>query len=145
MLLLQPDVTCNRHSDKRTSLMKPLMLILLGSLVVLTCMQCKPRDHVEQASLYGKWDIVKAERNGKETPYLRGGYLIINADGAITVNITGEDEKGRFELDKDKIKMNDQKEFIIRALSQDSMTVAYTASPESDFIFYLNRHEGDTQ
>lgn len=125
--------------------MKPLMRILLGSLMILTCIQCKPRDHVEQASLYGKWDIVKAERNGKETPYLRGGYLVINADGAITVNITGEDETGKFELDKDVIRMNNNKEFVIRSLTQDSMTVAFKASPESDFIFYMNRHEGKTQ
>ena len=107
--------------------------------------QCKQRDPVEQAALYGKWDISRAERNGKETPYLRGGYFIINQDGSITVNITGEDEHGKFVLDKDRIRMNDNKEFEIRTLTADSLTVTYSAGTQSDFIFYMNRHEGDAQ
>jgi hypothetical protein len=140
-----PEVTGNGHMRRRPGLMKPFMLILFASLTSVMMLNCKQRDPVEQAALYGKWDIAKAERNGKETPYLRGGYFIINPDGTITINITGEDERGKFILDRDVIRMNEEKEFEIRSLTADSLTVMYTAAEHSDFIFYMNRHEGEAQ
>jgi hypothetical protein len=107
--------------------------------------QCKRGDTIEQSMLYGKWDIHKADRNGKETPYLRNGYLIINQDGTMTVNITGTDENGKFVLDKHIVRMDGTEEFVIEALSGDSMTMQYKANPQSEFLFYMHRHENQVQ
>ncbi len=65
---------------------------------------CKGRAGIEQEELYGKWDIAMAKRNGKETPYLRGGYFIIEPNGLMTVNITGSDERGDYNLDNNTLR-----------------------------------------
>lgn len=121
----------------------PILFLLLGMMIAF--IQCKRAAHVEQAWLHGKWDIHKAERNGNETPYLRGGYMVINADGTITINITGEDERGKYVLDKEVVRMNDEKEFIIQSLTADSLTLSFQANPQSDFTFYMNRHKDEAQ
>lgn len=140
------ELTTAGQTCKRVSLRKPFVPILFLLLMTMFALvQCKQPEHVEQALLHGKWDIHKAERNGKETPYLRGGYMVINADGTITINITGEDERGKYVLDKEVLRMNDDKEFNIRSLTADSLTVAFRASSQSDFVFYMNRHRDEAQ
>jgi len=87
--------------------------------------------------LYGKWDIVKAVRNGKETPYLRGGYFIINPDGKMTLNITGEDEGGPYTYSKNTLRLNDEKTFIVETMRRDSLAIRYDMNEENKFKFYL--------
>jgi hypothetical protein len=119
------------------------IFLLAGMSLLLT--QCNRADDVEQNMLFGKWVIFKAERNGNETPYLRNGYMIINPDGFMTVNITGTDEKGKYVLDKQIVRMNDTEEFVIRSIKGDSMMIHYQASPQSEFMFYMHRHEHQVQ
>jgi hypothetical protein len=106
---------------------------------------CKPKETVEVAELYGKWKIEKADRNGLETPYLRGGYFIFQPDGQMIVNITGEDETGTFSIDKETISMVSGKSFTIQSSTPDSLIIAYQSNPESDFLFYLVRDKGEAQ
>lgn len=106
---------------------------------------CRPADSVEQESLYGRWDIIKAERNGKETNYLRRGYFIIGQDGMMTLNITGEDEKGSYILENGKIKMEDDKIFELESLQGDSLIVSYIAASNGHFKFYMVRKDENAQ
>jgi len=106
---------------------------------------CKPRDTVTEETLFGKWDITKAERNGKETPYLRGGYLMIGKDGKIVMNITGSEEKSTFTFDHRIIRTKDAKEFVLQSIKPDSMTVHFVANPQSEFLFYMVRHHDTNQ
>ena len=115
-------------------------LFVLGLLV-----SCKPKDTVEQEALFGKWDITKAQRNGKETPYLRGGYFIIEKDGKIIVNINGSDELSTYTLDKRVIRTKDQRTFVLQSVKPDSMTVHFVASPQSEFLFFMVRNHDETE
>jgi len=106
---------------------------------------CKRGDTVEQEALYGKWDITKAERNGKETPYLRGGYIIIEKDGKIVVNINGSDELSTYTLEHKVIVTKDERKFELQSVKPDSMTVHFVASPQSEFLFYMVKHHDETE
>lgn len=113
-------------------------------LLVFMVHSCRQPAEVQEDSLYGRWDIARAERNGKETGYLRNGYFIILPDGSMTVNLTGEDEKGMYVLDNNKLIMADDKVFLIRALKNDSLTIDYD-SGSSDFVFYMTKKSEDAQ
>jgi hypothetical protein len=106
---------------------------------------CKQGDAIQEETLFGKWDIVKAQRNGKETPYLRGGYLVIEKEGKIVVNINGNDEVSTYTINKRVIRTKDAKEFELQSLKPDSMTVHFVASPQSEFVFYMVRNHDEIQ
>ncbi|MDQ3017434.1 MAG: hypothetical protein M3R25_12035 [Bacteroidota bacterium] len=108
-------------------------------LIIVTLLACKRSDTIEESALYGKWDIVKAERNGKETHYLRGGYFVIGDDGTIAVNITGEEEKGEYILDQQNLQMDEDKIFSIESLQNDTLIVKYLAASNGQFVFYMAR------
>jgi len=103
------------------------------------------RPEIEQEALYGKWDILNAKRNGNETHYLRGGYIIIETNGTMTINLTGTEEKGPYTIHDKTIRVSDSKDFLIEALKQDSMTMRYVMSPESEFLIHLIKHKDERQ
>jgi hypothetical protein len=115
----------------------PFLMLVAGS--------CKQGAGIEQEGLYGKWDIVTAKRNGKETPYLRGGYFIIEPNGLMTVNITGADERGDFSLDNNMLTLNNEKNFLIEKLHQDSLTVRYTSDTKQTFIILMTKHKDEAK
>ena len=88
---------------------------------------------------------MKAERNGKETPYLRGGYLVIGKDGKMIVNISGNEESSPYTLQHHVLRTKDAKEFVLERLKSDSMIVHFTASPQSNFVFYMVRQHDEVQ
>ena len=106
---------------------------------------CKRAESFEQEGLYGRWEIAKAERNGKETSYLRNGYFVFQPDGMMTINITGEDEKGKFVLDNSRVIMNDEKIFEIHSLRHDSLIIQYATGQNSTFVFHMLRKKEDVQ
>ena len=105
---------------------------------------CKQNENIQQEHLFGRWEITKAERNGKETSYLRRGYFIIGPDGNMTINITGEDEKGPYTMENNRLVMGEKK-FELKELTPDSMIVSYIKSPSSHFIFYLLKKQDNVQ
>jgi hypothetical protein len=119
--------------------------IFLPLFIIGLAVSCKPKDAVEEEALFGKWDITMAKRNGKETPYLRGGYFIIEKDGKIVVNINGSDELSTYTLDHKVIRTKEHKAFELQSVKPDSMTVHFVASPQSDFLFYMVKHHDETQ
>ena len=112
----------------------PVLLFIIGVLFI----SCKPGDTIVQDQLDGKWEIYKAERNGKETSYLRRGYFNIDAGGMMTINITGADEQGAYILDRNKLIMG-EKLFEIQSLKADSMIVKYNTETNSQFVFYMQK------
>jgi len=88
---------------------------------------------------------MNAERNGKETSYLRNGYFIIQHGGSITINITGEDEIGKYVLDKNNLVMDGNRIFEIKSLQNDSLTIRYTTNSNSQFLFYMKKDNGNVQ
>lgn len=100
---------------------------------------CQQSNEIQQEGLYGKWDIHKALRNGAETPYLRRGYFIIDRNGSMTVNITGTEEKGTYVFDHNKLRLKDEKDFIVESLRQDSMSIRYIMNADNTFLFYLTK------
>ena len=113
-------------------------------IILLALASCKRTEEIHQEYLYGKWDIIRAERNGLETSYLNGGYFVIEDEGMMTVNITGEEERGSFTLDKDRLQLND-KEFDIQSLKADSLVIRYTPASHGKFVFYMVRHTDEDQ
>ena len=128
------------HISLNANYKKGIMILAIFFLLI----GCKRNESIQAEGLYGKWDISKAERNGKETSYLRNGYFIINPDGTMTINITGEDEKGQYILENNKLTMA-EKVFDIKTLQNDSLTIRYEASPNSHFLFYMLKRKDDVQ
>lgn len=93
--------------------------------------------------LYGRWDIRKAERNGRETTYLRGGYFIMDKNGSMTVNLTGQEEKGPYDLHDRILLMNETQEYLIEAQAADSLRIRYIRGPGNEFLFYLYKNHDD--
>lgn len=114
--------------------------IFLTLFVLAWVVSCKQADTIQEETLYGKWDIVRAERNGKETPYLRNGYFVIEKAGKIVVNINGTDEVTTYTLNKKVIRTDDAKEFVLQSVKPDSMTVHFVAGPQSEFVFFMVRN-----
>jgi hypothetical protein len=114
-----------------------LICVLLNS--------CKQKEDLQYDALYGKWDITRAEKNGKETTYLRNGYFVINANGTMTVNITGEDENGSYQVEKGKLVMEGDKIFDIQSLQGDSLTVRYSIPSGTEFLIFMQKNKEDAQ
>jgi len=119
------------------SVLQPIWLFVI---VAFLFFSCKRGDNIQQEKLYGRWEITKAERNGKETSYLRRGYFIINHDGTMTINITGADEKGPYTMENNKLGMGN-KNFEIQALETNSMIIKYMTGPNSQFVFYMQKKQ----
>ena len=98
---------------------------------------CKETATINMDHLYGRWEIARADRNGKETSYLRNGYFIVYDNGTMTINITGEDESGNFIFEGNKLNMEGDKSFDIVTLQPDSMVVQYQTTSNSLFTFFM--------
>jgi len=114
-------------------------LICLLFMTQYFLISCNNGNTIQQEGLYGKWEIHKAMRNGAETPYLRRGYFIIEPNGSMTVNITGEEEKGTYVLDENTLRLKNEKDFVVEILRKDSMSIRYSMNAENTFLFYLTK------
>lgn len=113
--------------------------------ILLLLVSCKRTEEIQVEGLYGRWEITNAERNGKETSYLRNGYFIIQPGGSMTINITGEDENGKYVLDKNNLVMDGNRVFEIKSLQNDSLTIRYTTNSNSQFLFYMKKDNSNVQ
>ena len=120
-----------------TSRLQQVWLLILALFFTLSC---KRNDTIEQEQLYGRWEITKAERNGKETNYLRRGYFLFDENGTMTMNITGEDEKGTYTMENNKLLVGN-KDFELIKLVADTMIMKYVTGPNSQFVFYMQKKQ----
>lgn len=123
-----------------SSILHPGWLCGAAILILISCHQS---DSFQQEQLLGRWEINKAERNGRETTYLRRGYFVID-QGTMIVNITGADEKGPYTLTNNKLVMGD-KNFEIENVKNDTMIIKYLAGPHSEFVFQMLKKKQDVQ
>lgn len=133
------------HDTTGSIVFRKYLIHCLAIVLILSLGSCKQDVQVREDSLYGKWEIIKASRNGKETQYLRGGYFVFQSDGMMIVNITGSEEKGTFELDGQQIDFNQEKVFDIMSFHRDTLGVRYPLSATSLFEFYLARKKDETK
>src|SRR5688572_7188827 len=132
----------NRQLGISQTVISILGLYFLFSMMLISC---KQKEDIRYDTLYGKWDITRAEKNGKETPYLRNGYFIINANETMTVNITGEDESGSYQIEKGRLVMEGDKIFDIESLHGDSLTVRYSIPSGTEFLIFMQKNKEDAQ
>ena len=121
-----------------------LQTMWVCTVTVFLFIACKQNDTAQLDQLYGRWEIAKAERNGKETNYLRRGYFLIQHDGTMVTNITGADEKGTYVIENNKLKMG-LMNFEFQLIKPDSMVMHYLNSPGSQFVFYMQKKEENDQ
>lgn len=114
-------------------------------MLFFTLLACKKPEEVKTDYMFGKWNITKAERDGKETSYLRNGYFIIDTNGVMTINITGEDESGKYLMEKNQLIMDQDRVFDIIKLNQDSMLVRYMSDTGSQFLFYMSKENENVE
>ena len=129
------------HSFYQTLLNR---FVWIGFALVIS-ISCKKSENVELEDVYGKWEIIRADRNGKETSYLRNGYFQINTNGQMTINITGEEEKGSYRIENNQIVMEGQKSFDIIHLQNDSMVMKYNPGQNTQFLFYMMKKKENVQ
>ena len=51
---------------------------------------------VEDASLEGRWELVRASRNNRPTTTLDSLYYIFSPDGVLETNLLGDAQQGRY-------------------------------------------------
>ena len=85
---------------KRTLLL--LSCCLASSLYFVACDDDTPEKN--EASIFGRWELVKGFRNQKETETLAGVYFIFGQDGKMQTNLpVGADTPTDFEQKKNEI------------------------------------------
>jgi hypothetical protein len=114
-----------------------VMFVCLTGLMIFS--SCKENASIATQGLNGKWEIYKADRNGRETPYLRRGYFIFDAQGILTVNITGNDESSPYTIDDNVITTEGKSTYTIIALRNESMDIHYAMNSENEFMFFLKK------
>ena len=113
------------------------------ALVCLTLMiACKDSADVSAEALTGRWVVSKAERNGKPSEYLDRGYFLFTADGQLTVNLTGGEEKGGFRIVGGVIRMEGHRDYQIDRYAPDSLFLQFSTNPESIFRMLLIKDDG---
>ena len=103
---------------------------------------CKDNPDVGADDLAGRWVVAKAERNGQPSEYLDRGYVHFTADGQMTVNLTGAEEKGGFRLVDGVIRMEGHRDYQIDRYAPDSLFLQFSTNPESIFRMVLIKDDG---
>lgn len=129
----------HRHNPSRSGVFSISKVSLWVIMWVSGIWSCSDRAEITKEALYGKWEINRAIRNQQETPYLRGGYFVIDPSGMMTVNFTGVEEKSSFTLNNNILHLKDGKVFNIESMNRDSMSVMYQMNEETQFLIYLNK------
>jgi hypothetical protein len=106
---------------------------------------CKDSPDVSADDLTGHWVIAKAERNGRPSEYLDRGYFTFTADGQMTVNLTGTEEKGGFRLADGSIRMDGHRDYQIDRYAPDSLFLQFSTNPESIFHILLIKDDEENR
>lgn len=80
---------------------RPLLLLAPWLLLLIACDDDSGKI---QASIHGRWELVKGFRNQKETETLQGVFFHFDPDGKMITNLpTGADAPTDYELNKNEI------------------------------------------
>lgn len=108
-----------------------LVFFLLSSCVTESNESAKP---ITADQLTGKWDLVKANRNGKETLSLEGTIIQIEG-GKMTCNFTGEAVETPLNFNNNQLVQKDQTYKIARFAGDSLFINTKLMSFEFEMIF----------
>ena len=96
----------------------------LMAIVVLTIISCSG-NRVKYDDLTGKWDILTAERNGRETQTLQNVFFEFTSDEKLTTNIFGTSDTFDINYKFPNVNLEEErfKEFVIMGLSSDTLAI----------------------
>ncbi|MCB0654552.1 MAG: hypothetical protein KDC57_00380 [Saprospiraceae bacterium] len=119
-------------------------IIVFASFLVLV--SCKQEPQVTSDQVVGAWEVVGAERDGKETETLNGAYFEFSDNGTVTSNYLGEEETSLYSLEASSITQTrpDQSHvnFNVERLGLDTMVM--TASIRNiPFRFVMKKIDQD--
>lgn len=107
--------------------------------LVLVLNSCAP-DAISQDRINGKWLVVTAARNGKETKTLEDGYFDFSNDTVFKTNIFSTVEEFPYELKDDKIfQIGGENVVYSIAPSADDSLILSTTIRDYQFLFIAIR------
>ena len=104
---------------------------------------CNEEAKVDNSLLFGNWEIVKANRNGRETKTLNGAFFNFIEDGKVMeYNLLGQPQKESIEIKDLTISQitGEKVEYKIVSLS-DSSLILKTKLRGTEFEFNLKRKD----
>jgi hypothetical protein len=134
-----PSIHQKDHAELLTNRQAVSLWTVLAFLML--AFACKNSPDVNADDLTGHWVIAKAERNGRPSEYLDRGYFTFTADGQLTVNLTGTEEKGGFRLADGSIRMDGHRDYQIDRYAPDSLFLQFSTNPESIFRILLIKED----
>jgi hypothetical protein len=118
-----------------------IAILLLSPLLWLAACNSTPDDTAQKIA--GRWDVIKATRNGRETNLLQEGFFEFKPTGEVTFNLDGVPQTARYELDHKKISISGSSmdtEYTLRQLEANTMVL--DASLQGfEFQFTLTRSQ----
>lgn len=125
--------------------MKQLLRVLLIGSVILS-FGCKEEPVYDPANLTGHWEVYAAERNGKETTLLNGAVFLFEENGTMQTNVTGQEHRGTFQINKATIEYTGESpmQFKVTSLQGDTMSLS-TELEGMRFMFDLQRTTTESQ
>lgn len=93
-----------KAQKSKTQVMSAHPILLVASCCLLLICCCAEGNEKIQASVNGRWELVKGFRNQKETETLQGVFFEFSAEGRMTTNLpVGAESPIEFELRKNEI------------------------------------------
>jgi len=124
-----------------------LLIILLAN--ILSCKSDENGHGNEQVvlkenELVGKWNIIKANRNGKETKSLESGYFNFKNGQIVTTNIFGTKDSVPYSFSEKNIMINTQMPLDIKVVKISGDTMIFNSKMRMfDMEFYVVRDSLD--
>jgi hypothetical protein len=93
-------------------------------MVIMTFFSCTG-NRVRYDDLTGKWEILTAERNGRETQTLQNVFFEFSSDEELTTNIFGTEETFKIDYKFPNVHTDETrfKELMIMGLSSDTLAI----------------------
>jgi len=128
-------------------------LTFLLSLICTCFMACSENDHtgdkkpvaakvldVDRAKISGKWEIVKAFRNNRETDALEGAFFDFQADGKLIYNLTGAVQEDYYKVENNTIIQSGTADLVYKVKEFEGQTMVLELNMQGfEFQFTLKR------
>ncbi|MEK7253871.1 MAG: hypothetical protein AAB316_03945 [Bacteroidota bacterium] len=112
----------------------PIVLFLLASLSPFACKnEQPPAQTFDQKLLPGRWEVLQAIQNGRETDRMNGLFFEFQPEGRMLTNFTVVSQEHEYDFDGSKIKQESEPPltYLVESLSDTllSMSFSFRESP----------------
>ena len=128
-------------------------LTFLVSLICTCFLACSENDHtgdkkpaaakvldVNKAKISGKWEIVKAFRNGRLTDALDGAFFDFQPEGKLIYNLTGEVQEDYYKVENNSIIQSGTADLVYIVKEFEGQTMVLELNMQGfEFQFTLKR------